>query len=651
MAVRLKRTGIAAVLCVVAVGFAVPATALGAPPSDAFKKASCPFEVPGGVSEGSELVCGYVRVPERHDNPSGSTIDLAVAVFRSSSPTPAADPLVLVRGGPGESTLTEFAPVMASSVGRRILKRRDAILIELRGTYYSRPSLACPEWDSYVDRRLGEDVRVEQDIAGELHAITRCYERLRRKGIDLAAFNLVESAADLPVVIAALGYDRYDLFATSAATLLAQHLLRDHPERLRSVILDSPLPLAERPYADFVLGADASLSARVSACANEPRCRAAFPAPAASLLSAIGALNRKPAIVPIENPNDHHRQKVVLNGDRVGELVYDLFADSEAVPVVPLLVQMLAHGDYSLVPTFGGALFHPKHFSRGLQYSALCAEEINFSDQDIVQPGRYPAFERIVAGIWPRKLLAGCKVWKVDQLPQSVNRPVQSAIPTLVMTGRFDILPSDYAPAVARNLSRSYVVTVPDAAHTPTGSSSCAVDIAGRFLDNPTRRPDTSCLSQTQVRFITAPLARRLLLSEPPVARLALLLVTVLAMLSVPASWVWRHLRRRTSKVALQARRTRSLIAAATGLNLVFLVVFFASNPLEIVYGYTHALRIAAILPLLSTIPAITAAAHAFTAWRRNSWRLTDRIHSTVLVAALLVFVWQLHWWYLLAPL
>lgn len=73
------------------------ATALGAPPSDAFKKAACPFRGAWGVSKGSELVCGYVRVPERHDNPSGSTIDLAVAVFQSSSPTPAADPLVLVR--------------------------------------------------------------------------------------------------------------------------------------------------------------------------------------------------------------------------------------------------------------------------------------------------------------------------------------------------------------------------------------------------------------------------------------------------------------------------------------------------------------------------------------------------------------------------
>ena len=614
------------------------------------ENARCPFDVPHGVSEGRDLSCGFVAVPERHDAPAGPSIRLAVAIFSSSAQQPEQDPLVLIRGGPGESTLDVFAPVVASSVGKQLLTTRDIVLIELRGTYYSDPALTCPEWDTYIDEHLGTDIRIEEDLALDMQAIAECHERLLAEGVDLSAFNNIESAADIPAVLSALGYNKFNLFATSAGTLIAQHLMRDHADSLRSVILDSPLPLAERPYAEFVLGADQSLNKRSAACDSTSRCHDAFPDIPGALAKAIANLNREPTTVTLENPNNDQKALVLLNGDRVAELVYGLFSDSETASALPLLIDALAEGDTSFLPTFGGVLFHPEKFSRGLQYSALCAEEIDFGDDDIVLPGRNPDFERVVAGVWPRKLLAGCEIWEVDRLPAVANQPVTSNIPTLIVAGQFDILPDKYGHAVLESLVNGQFVAVPGAAHTPTGSSDCSLDIAERFLDAPSAPVDTSCLDEIKVRFVTEPFARRLLLPEPPLWRLVTLVVALLGLLSWPAVRLWQFARRAPDRAtSIKTPRASLALGAAVGLNLVLVVVFFASNPLEVIYGFSPVLRAATWLPLLS-IPATAAASFiAVMAWRRHYWSLPRTIHYTLVVFAAVIFVWQLNWWHLLA--
>jgi pimeloyl-ACP methyl ester carboxylesterase len=245
----------------------------GAGQTSAFESAPCPLEVPATLVEGVDISCGYVTVPERHQEPQGNQIRLAVATLRSTATEPAPEPLVLERGGPGESTLGNFIPALASALGERLRSRWDLVLVEQRGTFYSQPSLACPEWNREMTARLVLPLNAREERARDLESLRACHERLVGQGIDPSAFNSFENAADIPFVLTALGYDRFNLFGTSAGTLLAQHILRDYPDRLRSVILDSPLPLDARPYAEFVLGATQSLSRRFEACALDSGCR------------------------------------------------------------------------------------------------------------------------------------------------------------------------------------------------------------------------------------------------------------------------------------------------------------------------------------------------------------------------------------------
>src|SRR3970040_396136 len=49
-----------------------------------FEPSACPFEVP----EGERVECGALIVPERHANPDGPTIRLAVVILRIVSANP-----------------------------------------------------------------------------------------------------------------------------------------------------------------------------------------------------------------------------------------------------------------------------------------------------------------------------------------------------------------------------------------------------------------------------------------------------------------------------------------------------------------------------------------------------------------------------------
>src|SRR5688500_16824850 len=68
----------------------------------ALVEAECPFLLPGDQEEGREVTCGYLTVPEFHDEPDGRTIELLVVTYKSTARQPAAEPLILLLGGPGQ---------------------------------------------------------------------------------------------------------------------------------------------------------------------------------------------------------------------------------------------------------------------------------------------------------------------------------------------------------------------------------------------------------------------------------------------------------------------------------------------------------------------------------------------------------------------
>src|SRR5207249_7703609 len=170
--------------------------------------------LPAGQVEGQTVACGYLVVPERHAQPDGRTIRLAVARFASRQRDPVADPLVYLAGGPGES-VQRLIGMFTGALAAAFTADRDFIAFDQRGVGRSQPALDCPELAAqYLEdaaRALGAREEGDHTVA----AARRCRDRLAAQGVDLAAYTTAESAADVDALRAALGYRQVNLLGVS----------------------------------------------------------------------------------------------------------------------------------------------------------------------------------------------------------------------------------------------------------------------------------------------------------------------------------------------------------------------------------------------------------------------------------------------------
>ena len=82
----------------------------------AVKEIPCPVKPALSEIEGETVICGTVTVPENYDEPDGTQIGLAFAVFKSDSLSPASDPVVYLHGGPGAAELRDLITEVKSKI-------------------------------------------------------------------------------------------------------------------------------------------------------------------------------------------------------------------------------------------------------------------------------------------------------------------------------------------------------------------------------------------------------------------------------------------------------------------------------------------------------------------------------------------------------
>jgi hypothetical protein len=167
-----------------------------------FDPIPCTFTLPSGHVEGETPHCGQVAVAEQR-SPATGTATIAFLALRGREPILHPDPVVMLPGGPGlyaERLVENLSPERIDELG----VRRRIIVVEQRGVGRSAPNLDCSE--------------LEQ---GSFSALADCYRRYREAGVDLDAYNSVESAADVDRLRRALGYEQINLWGSSYGSRLA----------------------------------------------------------------------------------------------------------------------------------------------------------------------------------------------------------------------------------------------------------------------------------------------------------------------------------------------------------------------------------------------------------------------------------------------
>lgn len=462
------------------------------PPVRFIEKQKGPIDIPTGQS----YRFGYLEVPENRQNPNSNRIQLPVYIFKSRNPNPKPDPIIYTVGGPGYSTM----PSARYMKFYQYLDDRDLILFEQRGNYYAKPHLGCPEWSQAVyTANLPSTSPSLGDSLKELAAQT-CSRRLRQQGIDLNGYHTRESAADIADLKKVLMLDQYNLLTISYSTKIAQVLLRDYPEGIRSVVMDSPLPLEVDYDEESNQNLLEALNKVLTACEDSPTCSQSFPELQKRFFQYLEDITNTPLEVSVQHPKRGNMETFRVSGKDLVALFSSL--SEEDIPMVPLLIEQFIAGDLSaLKPQLASLLEEPGTGAGiGMRLSVWCAEEYPFTDQEKIrdETNRYATIKGLSPAVYSASV---CEAWRVKAQGPAENRAVKSNIPVLLMSGEYDNLtPSKWASRMQQNLSNSYHLVFPSWRHTVTTnwSNPCGMESANAFFNDPLAKPDLDCFAQIQ---------------------------------------------------------------------------------------------------------------------------------------------------------
>jgi pimeloyl-ACP methyl ester carboxylesterase len=384
------------------------------------------------------------------------------------------------------------------------LQGRDLVLMDQRGAGLAEPDLDCPEIAA-----VGLDLlKRSGDPAGRrkiyVAAAEACRKRWVAAGYDPGDFDTVAAAADFAALRRALGIDRWNIYSVSYGTRLALTLMRDHPEGLRAVILDSAYPPEEHFFETRRAAIDASFAAVARACAADAACAKASPDLRRAVMDLAARYDARPVLVPLKDDKIGSAGQIPFTGALVLEQALSIIDEGDALADLPALVDGLDKGDPKILEdTLSGLAEGYRgrgYFSDGKYFAVDCKEEVPFTDERRREADRlaHPWLENygLVTDDW-----YACAGWVGPDARLVSKAPVMSDIPTLVLQGAFDeITPPDIGRLTASRLSRGYYREFAQVGHKVVDQSACGQTIAALFLDRPEVPPDDPCLAGKPAR-------------------------------------------------------------------------------------------------------------------------------------------------------
>jgi pimeloyl-ACP methyl ester carboxylesterase len=373
---------------------------------------------------------------------------------------------------------------------------RDVIFMSQRGTYTAKPKLTCPVVDRWAEKTL--DMPYDAPATGRAYvaATRKCRAQLVARGVDLGAYNTLESSNDLDELRQALGIKEWNVYGISYGTDLALNYMRMHPQGIRSVGIDGVFP---PPLAGGVASwtsAGEGINAIFKACAEDPKCHRRYGDIGATFRRLVRKYERAPRSVRVPVQGVKGKVAVTISGGML--LQWTISPGTHLAAKVPADIDALAHGNPDpIASTWAAPKLNPAGIgvlSNGLFSDVSCGEWVHYeSEASVIAAGRraFPTFPR---SIWENApnlpfMRQNCAAWNVPPVPAEVRDVTHSRIPTLVVDAQYDgQTAASFGPLVARTLPNSTVVTIPNVAHVAFASPSpqanaCAQSIVRSFFD------------------------------------------------------------------------------------------------------------------------------------------------------------------------
>ena len=414
--------------------------------------------------------CGTLEVPLDPLAPDGPKIELFVARLGTFSAEPRPDPLLLIAGGPGQSTVDFYLQLRGAFEPAR--RDRDIILVDQRGTGRSAAGFACDVPDDLSLDTAGRDelTRVIDACVAELDHDPRFY-------------TTSVAVQDLDRVRAALGVEQWNLYGVSYGTRVAQHYLRRYPEHVRAVVLDGvvPPPLALGP--DVAREAQRALEQIFARCAADAQCGTRFASLPQLFAEVLARLDAGVADETDPPP---------ITALELRTLIRFMSYNAATVALLPVLISEAHAGNYAPLAGQARTLLKelPESLSFPMSNSVTCTEDVPY-----IAAAATGGLDATYLGTG---ILDGlnliCGRWPVGAIDADFKAPVAGDAPALLLSGEYDpITPPAYAERVKTDGLRNSVHVIGRGQGHGLVGVGCMPRVLRSFLD----RPDPALLDST----------------------------------------------------------------------------------------------------------------------------------------------------------
>ncbi|HEV2478368.1 MAG TPA: alpha/beta fold hydrolase [Puia sp.] len=389
---------------------------------------ACPVKIDSSF----KTRCGYLVVPENRQKPNSPKIRLPFIIVYSKNPHKHKDPLLFTTGGPGGSSLGWATGAPRHS----LIQDRDCIAFEQRGTHYALPALDGKALSDAIKEAYRKNLDKDSMM---LVGVRRFKAELQAKGIDLAGYNTDETVDDIDDLLIALRIDSVNLLGGSYSGGLMLDVLFKDPNRVRSLILDSPLPnfipIDEDEPANF----NEALKTLCTRVENDSADHEKYGHLFTRFQQYMSSLEgRKMRVAYVEKGTTDTLHIGYTRNDLLDVVENSFFNVSGMKDIPAMLIEIMqGHHEKYIRRTLNG-IFNGTNGPSGMRLSVYCADQTAYHDERILHQlynDLYPYMRGYHINDVYREL---CDCWQVPPIRRESKQPFYSAKPALLGDGELD---------------------------------------------------------------------------------------------------------------------------------------------------------------------------------------------------------------------
>jgi pimeloyl-ACP methyl ester carboxylesterase len=440
-----------------------------------------PCNCPVKVDSSFQTQCGYLIVPENRKKANSKMIKLPFVWVKSKNPNKQKDPLLFTAGGPGGSSLGWAR----GSTQRSVINNRDCIAFEQRGTRYALPNL----WSEELSNAIRESYRKNLNKDSMVLEGTKRYKKsLETKGIDLSGYNTDETVADIHDLLKTLAIDSVNLFGGSYSGGLMLAVLQKDPSRIRSLILDSPLPTFVPIDEEEPNNFNEALNVLFQYCDKDSTDKQLYRGLKKQFAEYFNFIGDKPFSFPYIEKGKTDTVHIQYNRSELLGVIVNMMYDYRRIKDIPYHITEIIKGNHQpYIKEVLDHIFNGGNGPSGMRISVYCADQTAYHDEAVLQQfyQAYPYLQGYHINDVYKEM---CDCWKVPPLHPKTKQPFYSTKPVLLAAGMLDPACRPlYIDMIHHYMSNSQRVLFTHRSHMVMGGKEWDTFVKS-FLDTPFKK-------------------------------------------------------------------------------------------------------------------------------------------------------------------